>query len=155
MYIDFIDLPPVPEELIEPYDTILAKPALGVGDHQGKIIPIVSIQRREVRVELVNWLQSICNFPVVAQYLLLNSSSPLHKDPPDRPQSYNYIIYTGGPNVTTTVYRDDYSTSKSMVIPARQWHCLDTGKPHRVHGIQKNNWRIVLTINYNSGAPGW
>jgi len=154
MYIDFIDLPSVPEELLESYDVIVSKPELRIGNYQGKIVPTVSIQRRQVEIELVNWLQSKCQFPVFAQYLLLNSQSPIHRDPPSRPQAYNYIIHTGGTDVKTTVYNDDYSILKSIIIPERQWHCLDTGRLHSVQGIQKGLWRILLSINY-SGAPGW
>ena len=155
MYIDFIDLPSVPEELLESYDTILAKPPLDVGNYQGKVVQITSIQRRAVNEDLKNWLRSNCQFPVFAQYLLLNSDSPVHRDPPMRPQAYNYIIYPGGPSVTTTVYNNDYSILKSMIIPERQWHCLDSGKLHNVQGILKNTWRILLSVDYRPGAPGW
>ena len=155
MYIDFIDLPPVPEELIESYDAIVSKPIVPVSNYQGKVSQIVSIQRRAITNELVIWLQSVCKFPVTpvsAQYLLISSKSSIHRDPPSRPQSYNYIIHTGGPTVKTTVYNDDYSVLKSMVIPEKQWHCLDTGKLHGVEGILKTNWRILLSVGYNAGT---
>ena len=156
MYIDFVDLPPVPEELLEPYDTILSKPHLPVSNYRGKIAPIsLRIQRRAITNELVMWLQSVCKFPVTsasAQYLLLNSESSMHRDPPSRPQSYNYIIHAGGPAVKTTVYNDNYSVLKSIVIPEKQWHCLDTGKLHGVQGILKTNWRILLSVGYNAGT---
>lgn len=152
MCINYIDLPPVPEELLESYDDIISKPELPIGNYQGKIIPMVTIRRKEVNPELVNWLQDNCTFPVSSQYLLLNSLSPVHRDPPNRPQAYNYIIHAGGTEVTTTVYNNDYSILKSMIIPERQWHCLDTGKLHGVKGILKNRWRILLSINYTAGA---
>jgi hypothetical protein len=153
MYIDFVDLPPVPGELLESYDDIVSKPNLPVSNYQGKVSQIVSIQRRAITDELVIWLQSVCKFPVTsAQYLLISYQSPIHRDPPSRPQSYNYIIHAGGPIVKTTVYNDNYSILKSMVIPEKQWHCLDTGKLHGVRGILKTNWRILLSVDYNAGT---
>ena len=150
MYIDYINLPDIPDELLEPCDDILRKQSLTINNHNGKSIPPFrdSIQRKEVSDQLIKWLQTVFDFPVRAQYLILSSTAPIHKDPKSRPQAYNYIINAGGDNVTTTVYSDNFTILKSLVIPEKTWHCLDTGRYHSIRGILKDQYRIVLSIDY-------
>ncbi len=155
MYIDYINLPNIPEELLESKNDILSKETLSVNMYEGDALPISSghehagtITRKEVSKNLRRWLQSICNFPVNARYLILNSSVAIHRDPKYRPRAYNYIIHAGGENVATTVYNDDFTVLKSLVIPERTWYCLDTGRLHGLDGISANESRIVLSINY-------
>jgi hypothetical protein len=155
MYIDYIDLPNIPEELLESKNDILSKETLSVNMYEGDALPISSghehagsITRKEVSNKLKRWLQSVCNFPVNARYLILNSSVAIHRDPKYRPRAYNYIIHAGGENVATTVYNDDFTVLKSLVIPERTWYCLDTGRLHGLDGISANESRIVLSINY-------
>jgi hypothetical protein len=147
MYIDFIDLPSVPEELLESITQIMTKPTIVILSYEGKPVSIESIQRKKVSDQLNEWLQSVCNFSVVSQYLLLNSNSPIHRDPRIRPRAYNYLLDTGGSNVITTVYDNDQTILKSMVIPSKTWYCLETGRLHGVQGIEPGRWRIVLSIN--------
>lgn len=155
MYIDYIDLPNIPEELLESSKDILNKETLPVNTYGGDILPVRSnsgdvspITRKKVSINLLIWLQSICNFSVNARYLILNSSVEIHRDPKTRPRAYNYIIDAGGENVTTTVYDDDYTVLKSLVIPERTWYCLDTGRLHGLEGISEHRNRIVLSISY-------
>lgn len=147
MYIDYIDLPKVPEELLENPNDIINKISLDVVDKTGTVIPHNNIQRRAISQDLNYWLKSVCNFPVIAQYLLLNDNSPIHRDPIIRPQAYNYIIVAGGSNVFTTVYDDNQHILKSICIPEKTWYCLDTERLHGVQGIEKNTWRILLSLN--------
>lgn len=154
MYIDYINLPNIPEELLESSNDILNKETLSVNTYEGGALSIAtkhgtnSITRKEVPNNLIKWLQSICDFPVSARYLILNSRVPIHRDPKTRPRAYNYIIDAGGENVTTTVYDDDYTVLKSLVIPEKTWHCLETGRLHGLEGISENRNRIVLSISY-------
>ena len=150
MYIDYIDLPNIPEELLESYTDILNKPSLPINNYSGNPLPAImkSIQRREVSNNLIEWLQTILEFPVRAQYLILSTNAPIHKDPKRRPQAYNYIINAGGDNVVTTIYSDNFVVLKSLVIPEKTWHYLDTGRFHSVRGISKDQYRIVLSIDY-------
>ncbi len=152
MYIDYINLPKIPDELLESKAAIIAKPTAPVKNYNGAIVLSNSITRREVSKNLIEWLQSVCNFQVNAVYLILNSNAPIHRDPRTRPQAYNYIINAGGDNVTTTVYCDNYTVLKSLVIPERTWYCLDTERLHGIHGILKGEQRIVLSINYSIGT---
>ena len=149
MYIDYVDLPAIPEELLESPEEIIAKPRLIIGDTLGGVVPISSIQRKDINSKLADWLQSVCNFSVSAQYLLLNYKSPIHRDPPrpDRSQVYNYIVQTGGTEATTNVYDDNNNILKSVVVPAKTWYCLDTHRLHGVSGIDKDTWRILLSVN--------
>lgn len=151
MYIDFIDLPKIPEALLENPNDIINKVPLGVADTKGTVRRYDTIQRRAISQDLNNWLKSVCNFPVVAQYLLIRDNSPVHRDPILRPQAYNYIIVAGGSNVFTTVYDDNQNILKSICIPEKTWHCLDTGRLHGVQGIEKDTWRILLSLNKKQG----
>jgi hypothetical protein len=151
MFIDYIDLPTIPVELLEHPSDIISKGSIPIGhpDKPGFIInPNFSIQRKLINKPLKEWLYSVFNYKVTVQYLLLNSNSSIHKDPKTRPQAYNYVIDTGGPNVVTTVYDEDRSTVlKSLTVPAKTWYCLDTGRYHGVTGIEENTWRILLSID--------
>jgi hypothetical protein len=148
MFIDYVDLPTIPEHLLETTNDIIARPPLGVRSTYGIVKTTYDVQRRKINDNLQEWLQSICEFQVNAQYLLLNSAVPIHKDPPFRPQAYNYILDPGGLDVATNVYSEDKSTIlKSLVIPAKTWYCLDTGLWHGVTGINPNSWRVLVTID--------
>jgi hypothetical protein len=153
MYIEYIDLPNIPEELLESYTDILNKPSLLINNYSGNSIPsfVESIQRKEVSNNLIEWLQTVLEFPVRAQYLILSTTAPIHKDPKSRPQAYNYIINAGGDNVVTTIYSDNFTALKALVIPEKTWHCLDTGRFHSIQGISKDQYRIVLSIDYTGG----
>jgi hypothetical protein len=151
MFIDYIDLPKIPVELLEHPSDIISRGSIPIGnpDKPGFIInPNFPIQRKLINKPLKEWLYSVFNYQVTVQYLLLNSNSSIHKDPKTRPQAYNYVIDTGGPNVVTTVYDEDKSTVlKSLTVPAKTWYCLDTGRYHGVTGIEENTWRILLSID--------
>jgi hypothetical protein len=155
MYIDYINFPNVPEELLESTNDILGKETRSVNTYEGDTLPISSghkhagsITRKEISRDLKKWLQSVCSFPVDARYLILTSDAPIHRDPKYRPQAYNYIIQAGGNNVATTVYNDDFKILKSLVIPEKTWYCLNTEKLHGVQGILQNELRIVLSVTY-------
>ena len=143
MYIDLIDFPNVPDELLESPADIISKTSVTITTYKSG----TSIQRKNISKELTDWLQSVGKFTGEAQYLILNYCSPIHRDPPKRIQSYNYIICTGGPTVSTNVYDDDQNVLKSLVIPEKTWYCLDTGRLHSVRGILPNIWRVLLTVN--------
>lgn len=68
----------------------------------------------------------------------------IHKDV-NREIVYNYVLDTGGDDVSTVWYYDDMCTEMfKTTIPKNVWHVMDVTKYHTVKGIKDT--RISFTI---------
>jgi len=148
MQIKFLDLPPVPEELIEPIDVIINKPfrATSAGlDNRAKGV----FQRRDVSPELHNYLQTLFDFKIKANYQILYLGTRLHKDI-GRDIAYNYLIDLGGDNIVTSVFdgwQDDKKLLQSEILPLKKWHSLNVSNYHQVDGLIEGVPRVAISVN--------
>jgi hypothetical protein len=157
-YIEYIDLPSVPEHLIEPLQDIINKPPKNFSF----IAPEYPFfKTRNVSDDLEVWLQTIFKFDVWPQYQLVFDGVPIHIDPgpgPGEPGSidpggrifaYNYLLDTGGDNVKTAIYDKNNNLLQSEELELKRWHRINTGMPHAVHGINPDKIRIAISIGFN------
>jgi hypothetical protein len=139
MYIEYLDhIPPVPLELVDPFDFILNE-----APKQKTPIPenYRGFQTRRPNWDLIRWLCAQFDFPVRCQYQMIHYSLPIHKDQ-GRTVAYNYLLTTGGDNIRTSIYDDDddaFNVLQSEIIPIHRWHKLDVSRYHGVHGLTKNS----------------
>lgn len=143
-HIEYLDLPPVPQQFIKPVEEIIALPP--------KIMTEVPeayqnvFNTRYVEDELNEWLKTIFDFPMFAQYQLIYRGIPVHKDKSNRLLAYNFLLATGGDNVITTIYDDNMKLLQFEKLPTHRWHRIETGYFHGVHGIAIGSVRCSISI---------
>jgi len=142
MYIEYLDYPPLPEHLVESIDDIVLRknfdPEWTYANYVTKPLPD----------ELDTWLRATLRFELERQplYQVLRNIIPIHKDVDGRPFAYNYLLSTGGDNVTTCFYDDNEKLVHSEVIPAGCWHRLSVQNFHSVVNFDKNSTRVSITV---------
>ena len=77
-------------------------------------------------------------------YQIIGDGLPIHKDI-DRTKAFNFIIESGGVNVETVWYDNDYNEMHRERIEPNRWHQIRVDVLHTVKGI--TNKRYSITIN--------
>ena len=145
-YIEYLDLPPVPENLIESITDIINKPP--------KLYSAVPsdyyfFKTRNVNDDLAEWLQSIFEYKIYSQYQLVYNGLPIHIDKGNRINAYNYLLDTGGKNVKTAVYNENYRPLQIEQLELKRWHRINTGMLHGIHGIEPDKVRVAISIEHS------
>jgi hypothetical protein len=141
MYIDYIDYPEIPKELLLSTHEILNLP------NTATPINFSHFKTKEVNQELRNWLEATFQFNFGCQYQIVSPGIPIHTDI-GRNVVYNYIIDPGGDEVRTVVYgsknKDD--VIQSEIIETNRWHRLEVSHYHSVENINPNSLRFAVSI---------
>ena len=153
-YIEYLNLPSIPEHLLEPIDVIINKPPKDskkvsetYPDFKSDNYPY--FKTREVNDDLKEWLQSIFDFKIDPQYQLVYDGLPIHIDVfTRRISAYNYLLDTGGDEVKTVVYDEQHNPLQSETLELKRWHRVSTNMFHSVHGIHPNKVRVAVSIGY-------
>lgn len=141
-YIEFLDLPAIPENFIETLAAVDAKPARPqLRIHAG----YKPIRIKDVSPELFSWLQSIFPFEIIAQYQLIELGLPMHKDR-SRTITYNYLLHSGGKCVSTVVYSDSVQVLQQEIIPLKQWHKIEVSYLHYVAKLEPGQVRMSISV---------
>lgn len=148
-HIEYLDLPPVPERFIKTIEEIIALPLKEMTDVPNAYHNVFNT--RYVEEDLNDWLKTIFDFPMYAQYQLIYRGIPVHKDKSDRLIAYNYLLATGGENVITTIYDDNMKLLQLERLQLQRWHRIETGYFHGVHGIAVNSIRCSISITPITG----
>ena len=142
-HIEYINLPNVPEHLIEPIQDIINKKP----KHYSSVTSEYEyFKTKNVSQELKDFLQSIFDFEIYPQYQLVYDGLPIHIDKGNRVIAYNYLLDTGGDNVHTIVYDSNYKPLEIKKLELKKWHSINTSMLHGVHGIMPNRVRIAISI---------
>lgn len=142
MYIEYLDYPPIPPNLIESIEDIVNRenfdPDWTYANYVTKSVP----------QELDEWIRLTLNFELERQplYQVLRNIIPIHKDIDGRPFAYNYLLSSGGKAVTTCFYDDDKKLVYSEIIPTGCWHRLAVQNYHSVVQFDKGDVRISITV---------
>jgi hypothetical protein len=159
MLFQYLDqLPRIPEELlVNPY--IPDPKQIGFQD--------AGYARWAVNPELKSWLAENISADVdLAGYQVISEDVNAHCD--KRLWAINYIINTGGPTVTTTLWQQpgqpvlresrvklpEYAKLnilESVCIEPSRWHILNTRVLHSVKGIKTE--RSAITVGLNNTDP--
>jgi hypothetical protein len=142
-YIEYLDLPPVPENLIESITDIINKPPKAYSTVPAEYN---FFKTRNVNDDLAEWLQSIVEYKIYPQYQLIYNGLPIHIDNGNRINAYNYLLDTGGKNVKTVVYNENYKPLQIEQLELKRWHRINTGMLHGVHGIEPDKVRVAISI---------
>jgi len=143
-YIEYLDLPKIPEHLLESIQDIIIKPPKNFSSIS---TDYPYFKTRYINDDLQTWLQSIFDFKVNAQYQLIYNGLPVHIDKNNRVTAYNYLLDAGGDNVKTSIYDSSYKVLQSERIELKRWHRINTSILHGVSGIQPNNVRVSISLD--------
>ena len=133
--LELLNLPPIPQTLLEDTQAILKK------------IEVASL-RRQVSNELFSYLQELFKDPITAYYAVIQDGLPPHKDASGREVGYNFVVNTGGRHAVTTMYDDDLNVLQEMIFPTGNWYKLPGSSWHSIHGIEPGQHRILISVTY-------
>jgi len=145
-YIEYIDLPTIPEHLIEPLPEIINKSPKNFSYVSSEY---AYFKTRYVNDDLKSWLQPLFEFEIHPQYQLVYDGLPIHVDRGNRIFAYNYLLDTGGNDVKTAIYDENHKLLQSEKLELKRWHRINTAMPHSVHGINPNKVRIAISIGFH------
>lgn len=145
MLINYVDLPDVPEDLLDPTEEIIA--------NAGKIGILTENVWAASRVNdrLVEWCLKNVSPNVSPIYQLIYPAVPVHRDQ-GVSIATNYIIKAGGPNVVTAMYDDDMNRIEAVCIKERKWHTMEVDHLHGVENIVESP-RISLKLCFTDKNP--
>ena len=137
----YLDIPQIPESIIPSRQELLDLPYKEKTNFPSTYIWF----RNKHCTGLVNeWIQDTLKVKVHTQYQFVLNGIPRHKDS-GRHICMNYILYPGGPNVSTNFYEDDKETLvHSEIIKEKTWHTILTYLYHDVTNIDPNDIRIAI-----------
>ena len=73
---------------------------------------------------------------------------PKNPKDPDRDIALNYLLTTGGNNVSTVAFHPLYSRERvqTMIIEEKRWHFIKTKMFHRVYDVDPDKLRIAISV---------
>jgi len=75
---------------------------------------------------------------------VITSDMPVHKDLGTQ-LKFNYIIDSGGDNVVTNFYNDNFELTSSTTCDLNTWYILDVATHHDVKNIEQGKQRVSIT----------
>jgi hypothetical protein len=165
-YIEYIDLPIIPKELLPEAKTVIDLPIWGLDTDGGGFHKSDNKYfTKKISMTIKDWMVENFNFDFVANYVVFNGEIPPHKDM--RTSAYNYLIDAGGEDIKTTVWqgylsKEEYGSYtgyneritsgdnnlielQSMIIEPLRWHRLKTEFTHSVNGTY-NRPRVMISV---------
>jgi hypothetical protein len=135
-YIQYINLPAIPEDIINNLPRSLSAYELQNNGNYN--------WTDSYNTQLNEWCQkNICNEMYYA-FQFMSGDIPVHKDIGTQTK-FVYIIETGGPNVITKFWNDDRTLLDEYCIDKNRWHILKADTNHSVEGIKPGNLRWSVT----------
>jgi hypothetical protein len=143
MTLEYLDLPRLPDELIDE----IYKSLEGIDRFPYKNDQYKSF---EATPPLVEFTQKLFDFEHNTAVQIIKDHLIIHKDA-FRTRAYNYVIEPGGANVQTCFYDDNENLIESHCIELHRWHKLDVSVNHNVINLIAP--RIAITVHDKSEIP--
>ena len=135
MLFKYLDLPPIPEELLPSKKEIIGLP---IKDNYGA----GSFVNKYCSIELEEYVKTQFNFKITVYFQIILGNLVIHKDR-DRNYCINYILHQGNVDTTTNFYDDEEKIIFSEIIKPKTWHAFSVNTNHNVTN-NKNNIRIAI-----------
>lgn len=137
MYYKYLDLPAPPTTLVYNLEQTLQLENIFGGHTNNYTI-------HECPDELAYWLKGIFPSCNKFRYQTLTKDIPCHIDR-GRTSCINFLLDTGGNNVSTAWYTDEFGDKiEEVVLERNRWHELQVDQWHTVHGL--TGWRHAITV---------
>lgn len=133
------DIPPIPEELIDPLDVI---------ESRKNLFPVEipdSYATYFVSDKLQEWGQQFFDYNVDVRYQVIKKALPVHIDFGNNTFKYNYLLSLGGDEVRTMWWDQDRNNIvESFVAPINTWHRINILQPHSISEL--TSVRLSVTM---------
>ena len=149
MHITYLNYPKVPKELLKELPAILSTKddfprVTGAGYYP-------PMQCYHITGLLLEWIKH--NIPIKFGSIIhinhICDTIVTHRDYQTERYKVNYIFDTGGENVLTHFYDDDYVLLESHKVEPYRWHQFNGQINHNVTGIIRPRIAITLGTNTN------
>jgi hypothetical protein len=132
-----LDFPMVPDHLILPMDEVLQLENIFGGETKNYTI-------HECQDELKEHLKVLFPEYTKFRYQTLIGEIPVHKDR-GRTHAINYLIKSGGTDVKTYWYKEDWTTPiYGIKLPEKTWYELQVDQYHSVLNIETRRFAITI-----------
>jgi len=134
----YVDLPQVPSHLIV-NSMFLEK--------QKNIYGVNSAHYSQFQIskDLQDFLKSIFDFEITAQYHVIRKGLSIHKDR-SRTECFNYLIEDGGEDACLNIYDDSKEAIlQSVRVELFKWHWINVAEFHGVSGLTDVP-RLAITV---------
>jgi hypothetical protein len=153
MYINYLNLPSIPDDILESIEDINNRP-LPIMRDRPRAVPFLEnnmYNLKDVNRKTWDYLQSIFPFSFFCRYQYIHHQMPIHVDIKDRRFAINYLLDTGGPNVTTSIYDNgtDLNLIESVCIEPFRWHSIKTDEWHGVSNLTPESKRLAISVSSN------
>lgn len=144
-YVRYLNIPIVPDNIIlKTAEEIEALESVWPSNFEH---PERFLLKKNANKDLEEFLRPYFDFDITAKvyYQIIRSRSPRHIDF-NRSSCYNYIINTGGQEVSTSWFnlKNIELLEHKEIIPSQVWHKIKVDIPHAVQGITQE--RFALTV---------
>ena len=135
-YIQYINLPVIPQDIVNNLPRSLSSYELQNNGNYN--------WTDSYNTQLNEWCQkNICSEMYFA-FQFITGDIPIHKDI-ETQTKFVYIIETGGLNVITKFWDDDYKLLDEYCIEKNRWHILKADTYHSVEDIVPDSLRWSVT----------
>ena len=141
-YLVYLDLPTIPEELLESIEEIINKPPK---EHTNVPAHFTYFETRPVNPRLTEWMNDIFKTSIGAQYQIVKPNITIHKDI-GRNVAFNYLLKTGG-DAHTCFFDDDKHLLHMEKIPVNRWHRIRTDVYHNVIGVTSDRVSVSMMLS--------
>ncbi len=148
MYLNYLhNWPKIPEDLHHAVQSIVdtgndeLHKFVGAAYDPYKLYPIIGPLKTWITNHLPIQIGSCCHIHMITNDLVI------HKDYMQEKYKVNYIFTTGGTDVKTNFYDNDFNLLQSYVVPAFTWHWFDGTINHNATKITAP--RVAITIGTN------
>ena len=140
-YIQYVNFPPIPKELLDRINRDFAQYC----KEPGRFNSDTYWWSDSFNEEINQWCQqNICADMYFAFQVATGNMVP-HKDSGTKIK-INYVIDTGGLNVLTEFFDDDFTTKlASYCIEPHRWHIFKADTAHQVINIEPGKVRFSIT----------
>jgi len=144
LYTHYPDLPDLPQNLVNQITEENVRTTINTfeaRDGENYEIPWYSLHQPSSAI--IDYLSPHFANNMKIKIQLITRELLIHKDK-GRAAAFNYIIKSGGENVSTVWFDDDKNEIERVVLPEKQWYFLDLSKFHNIYDITET--RIAITI---------
>lgn len=153
MILNYLDWPPVPEELYADVERIIANNQDEIAKYTGESYEVYKFY--PIDGALLEWIRA--NLPIklgshmqCCHLHVMTGRIKMHVDANFERYKCNYIFKLGGDNVRTDFYDEtEKNLLESNCVEASRWHQFDGQIFHEVWNITPGDARIAITIGTN------
>ena len=139
-FIRYIDLPPIPDEILSKINRNYKEYGRKFPDRQGPEI----YWSDDFNEEVNEWCRKNISRDLYFAFSILGKDVAVHVDNITT-LKLNYVVDPGGSEPLTRFFDSEGNLLKAYSIPINRWHIFDGSIPHDSVGIEPGRTRLLIT----------